>query len=192
MWYVSVMADLTSATSLPSAMHRRDVARNMGKDAEPLCTSSKARLTPGPYDHLAASPKGHHRQRFNHTSSPAIIAVSSTSSQGTAILQRDAGGIGEMLRAGSGLSWRRLYRDGAGVSRGASASLGKADGKASLGRQLWQSTRMYVGRGRADLDPYPWAIEEGFDAYRTLMETAGRVIGIKSGKLGVVLTGDSA
>ena len=41
-------------------------------------------------------------------------------------------------------------------------------------------------------DPYPWAIEEGFDAYRTLMETRGRIIGIKSGKLGVVLTGDSA
>ena len=42
------------------------------------------------------------------------------------------------------------------------------------------------------IDPYPWAIEEGFDAYRTLMESAGRVIGIKSGKLGIVLTGDSA
>jgi hypothetical protein len=41
-------------------------------------------------------------------------------------------------------------------------------------------------------DPYPWAIEEGFDAYRTLMETCGRTIGIKSGKLDVVLTGDSA
>lgn len=41
-------------------------------------------------------------------------------------------------------------------------------------------------------DPYPWAIEEGFDAYRTLMETKGSVIGIKSGKLNIVLTGDSA
>lgn len=41
-------------------------------------------------------------------------------------------------------------------------------------------------------DPYPWAIEEGFDAYRTLMETKGEVIGITSGKLGIVLTGDSA
>ena len=41
-------------------------------------------------------------------------------------------------------------------------------------------------------DPYPWAIEEGFDAYRTLMETKGQVIGIKSGKLDAVLTGDSA
>ena len=41
-------------------------------------------------------------------------------------------------------------------------------------------------------DPYPWAIEEGFDAYRTLMETKGEVIGITSGKLAIVLTGDSA
>lgn len=44
----------------------------------------------------------------------------------------------------------------------------------------------------ADTDPYPWAIEEGFDAYRTLMESKGRCIGIKSNKLGIVLTGDSA
>jgi len=42
------------------------------------------------------------------------------------------------------------------------------------------------------VDPYPWAIEEGFDAYRTIQETKGRCIGMKSGRLGVVLTGDSA
>lgn len=42
------------------------------------------------------------------------------------------------------------------------------------------------------LDPYPWAIEEGFDAYRTLMETKGSGIGIRSGKLEAVLSGDSA
>ena len=41
-------------------------------------------------------------------------------------------------------------------------------------------------------DPYPWAIEEGFDAYRTIMETRGRCIGIKSNRLGIVLAGDSA
>lgn len=41
-------------------------------------------------------------------------------------------------------------------------------------------------------DPYPWAIEEGFDAYRTIQETKGRCIGMRSGRLGVVLTGDSA
>ncbi|WWC69585.1 uncharacterized protein I206_103528 [Kwoniella pini CBS 10737] len=49
-----------------------------------------------------------------------------------------------------------------------------------------------VDYGKAPEYPYPWAIEEGFDAYRTLMETKGRIIGIESGKLGIVLTGDSA
>jgi len=47
-------------------------------------------------------------------------------------------------------------------------------------------------RSRLILDPYPWAIEEGFDAYRTIQETKGRCIGMKTGRLGVVLTGDSA
>lgn len=42
------------------------------------------------------------------------------------------------------------------------------------------------------LDPYPWAIEEGIDAYRTVTDSKGAILGIKSGKLGVVLTGDSA
>ncbi|WVR05070.1 hypothetical protein IAU60_002082 [Kwoniella sp. DSM 27419] len=49
-----------------------------------------------------------------------------------------------------------------------------------------------VDYGKAPEYPYPWAIEEGFDAYRTLMETKGGCIGIQSGKLGIVLTGDSA
>nr|ODN81222.1 hormone-sensitive lipase [Cryptococcus depauperatus CBS 7841] len=49
-----------------------------------------------------------------------------------------------------------------------------------------------VDYGKAPEYPYPWAIEEGFDAYRTLMETKGEAIGIKSGKLDIVLTGDSA
>jgi len=42
------------------------------------------------------------------------------------------------------------------------------------------------------LDPYPWAIEEGFDVYRTLVETKGSIIGIKSGRLDMILSGDSA
>ncbi|KAK8869902.1 hypothetical protein IAR55_000470 [Kwoniella newhampshirensis] len=49
-----------------------------------------------------------------------------------------------------------------------------------------------VDYGKAPEYPYPWAIEEGFDAYRTLMETKGGCVGIKSERLGVVLTGDSA
>lgn len=41
-------------------------------------------------------------------------------------------------------------------------------------------------------DPYPWAIEEGIDAYVTINQTGGECLGIKSGKLRIVLTGDSA
>ena len=51
---------------------------------------------------------------------------------------------------------------------------------------------MVMMAGVLIVDPYPWAIEEGFDAYRTIQETKGRCIGMKSGRLGVVLTGDSA
>ena len=49
-----------------------------------------------------------------------------------------------------------------------------------------------IDYGKAPEYPYPWAIEEGFDAYRTLMESRGSDLGIRSGKLGIVLTGDSA
>lgn len=47
-------------------------------------------------------------------------------------------------------------------------------------------------QNKLTLDPYPWAIEEGIDAYRTVTDSKGSILGIKSGKLGVVLTGDSA
>jgi hypothetical protein len=40
-------------------------------------------------------------------------------------------------------------------------------------------------------DPYPWAIEEGFDVYQTLVQTKGSVIGINSGQLDI-MSGDSA
>ncbi|TXT13770.1 hypothetical protein VHUM_01137 [Vanrija humicola] len=49
-----------------------------------------------------------------------------------------------------------------------------------------------IDYGKAPEYPYPWAIEEGFDAYRVIMETKGAILGIKSGKLSTVLTGDSA
>lgn len=49
-----------------------------------------------------------------------------------------------------------------------------------------------IDYGKAPEYPYPWAIEEGIDAYRTITDTKGAVIGIKSRHLGVVLTGDSA
>jgi hypothetical protein len=79
--------------------------------------------------------------------------------------------------------------------------VGKAHTQAGIGCELWQGTRMFVAlllnksiskRWLIWADPYPWAIEEGFDAYRTLMETKGKCIGIHSGKIAVVLTGDSA
>ena len=41
-------------------------------------------------------------------------------------------------------------------------------------------------------DPYPWAIEEGFDAYRVLVETKGRIIGMSGRALNIVMSGDSA
>ncbi|WOO81092.1 Hormone-sensitive lipase [Vanrija pseudolonga] len=49
-----------------------------------------------------------------------------------------------------------------------------------------------IDYGKAPEYPYPWAIEEGFDAYRVIMETKGAILGIKSGRLSTVLTGDSA
>ncbi|KAJ3759141.1 Alpha/Beta hydrolase protein [Lentinula raphanica] len=42
------------------------------------------------------------------------------------------------------------------------------------------------------LDPYPFAIDEAFDIYRLLVDSAGAVIGMSGKKLNVVITGDSA
>lgn len=41
-------------------------------------------------------------------------------------------------------------------------------------------------------DPYPYAIDECFDAYRVLLESAGKLIGMSGTKFKVVLSGDSA
>lgn len=41
-------------------------------------------------------------------------------------------------------------------------------------------------------DPYPFAVEEIFDAYRIIVESKGKAIGIASEDLNIVLTGDSA
>jgi hypothetical protein len=41
-------------------------------------------------------------------------------------------------------------------------------------------------------DPYPWAIDEGFDIYRTLTETKGGIIGMNGQKLDIIMCGDSA
>lgn len=40
--------------------------------------------------------------------------------------------------------------------------------------------------------PYPFAIDEVFDAYKLLHETKGKCIGMSGKALNVVITGDSA
>lgn len=50
----------------------------------------------------------------------------------------------------------------------------------------------YAYRVRTLIDPYPWAIDEGFDIYRTLTETKGGIIGMNGQKLDIIMCGDSA
>lgn len=40
--------------------------------------------------------------------------------------------------------------------------------------------------------PYPYAIHEGLDIYRLLVESKGRILGFGQGELNIILTGDSA
>ena len=42
------------------------------------------------------------------------------------------------------------------------------------------------------LDPYPYAIDEAFDVYRVLVESAGTAIGMSGRKLNIIISGDSA
>ncbi|KAF8639568.1 hypothetical protein AX17_001470 [Amanita inopinata Kibby_2008] len=46
--------------------------------------------------------------------------------------------------------------------------------------------------GKAPEYPYPFAIDEAFDAYRTLVDSVGRCIGMSGQNLRVILSGDSA
>ncbi|KAH9948538.1 alpha/beta-hydrolase [Amylocystis lapponica] len=46
--------------------------------------------------------------------------------------------------------------------------------------------------GKAPEYPYPYAIDECFDAYRLLFESSGRLIGMSGSKFNVILHGDSA
>jgi hypothetical protein len=41
-------------------------------------------------------------------------------------------------------------------------------------------------------DPYPFAVEEVFDAYRIIVESKGKAIGVAGDDLNIVLSGDSA
>lgn len=49
-----------------------------------------------------------------------------------------------------------------------------------------------INYGKAPQHPYPYALEEVYDAYRTLTESNGSCIGIKCQKLKVIIGGDSA
>ncbi|GJE92194.1 hypothetical protein PsYK624_083470 [Phanerochaete sordida] len=46
--------------------------------------------------------------------------------------------------------------------------------------------------GKAPEYPYPYAIDECFDAYRVLVESCGKVVGLAGSTLDVILSGDSA
>ena len=41
-------------------------------------------------------------------------------------------------------------------------------------------------------DPYPYAVDEVFDAYQVLVDTAGAVIGMSGCSLEIIASGDSA
>lgn len=41
-------------------------------------------------------------------------------------------------------------------------------------------------------DPYPFAVDEVFDAYRIIVESKGKAIGIGAEDINIVLSGDSA
>ncbi|KAG6920304.1 hypothetical protein DXG01_005073 [Tephrocybe rancida] len=49
-----------------------------------------------------------------------------------------------------------------------------------------------IDYGKAPEYPYPFAIDEAFDTYKILSESAGRVIGMSGEKFNVIVSGDSA
>jgi hypothetical protein len=82
--------------------------------------------------------------------------------------------------------------------------MGKTDREAGFVCRLWKGPRMCVrvlltgylsacpDSDQLVTDPYPWAIDEGFDIYRTLTETKGGIIGMNGQKLDIIMCGDSA
>jgi hypothetical protein len=91
--------------------------------------------------------------------------------------------------------------------------MGNQDGKASTVNRLRQGPRMLVFRviytliDKFSPDPYPYAIDEAFDAYKVLVESGkplyvkhflslifavGRLIGMSGQKLNIIISGDSA
>ncbi|KAG6831689.1 hypothetical protein H0H92_008332 [Tricholoma furcatifolium] len=49
-----------------------------------------------------------------------------------------------------------------------------------------------IDYGKAPEYPYPFAIDEAYDTYRLLVESAGRVIGMSGEKFNIIISGDSA
>jgi acetyl esterase/lipase len=50
-----------------------------------------------------------------------------------------------------------------------------------------------INYGKAPENPYPWGLEECFEAYRSIVETNGNAIGLyPTRELKIVITGDSA
>ena len=45
---------------------------------------------------------------------------------------------------------------------------------------------------RIIIDPYPYAVDEVFDTYQVLVDTAGSVIGMSGRRLEIIASGDSA
>ncbi|GLB37599.1 putative hormone-sensitive lipase [Lyophyllum shimeji] len=49
-----------------------------------------------------------------------------------------------------------------------------------------------IDYGKAPEYPYPFAIDEAYDTYKLLVESAGRVIGMSGQRLNIIISGDSA
>ncbi|KAF8650416.1 hypothetical protein AX16_005222 [Volvariella volvacea WC 439] len=62
--------------------------------------------------------------------------------------------------------------------------------------RMWATTTrrpvLAIDYGKAPEYPYPFAIDEAFDTYRALVESAGRVIGMSGRSLKIIISGDSA
>ena len=62
------------------------------------------------------------------------------------------------------------------------------------GRRLSRQflTEVVANQLRHITDPYPYAVDEVFDTYQVLVDTAGAVIGMSGRSLEIVASGDSA
>lgn len=68
--------------------------------------------------------------------------------------------------------------------------LWKGQSRVSKGLKSWLS--LTLPRAQAPEYPWPWAIDEAYDAYKQLHAAKGKNIGMSGDRLSIVLTGDSA